>query len=920
MRCFFALTVLFFPLLTFAAQVGDSYEKALKAFYEKDYSAAKIHLKNGLKTSPDFLPARILLGKIYFQQEDCLSSEKENEIALNSGGDWSEILPVLIACKIQLNKVDEGLAIIARYSIENQAILLSLKAKLIKEKEQYAQAITLLNQALVINPNFTDARLTLADIYFRQQKNDQAKALVLEVISGDDSNIPAQLLLARIYEANADNDLALATYDKLLILDSEHTLSLLGKASLLQKLKRTDEALEIILLLRNKMPDNPFVNLLHATIIGAHTDVDTGQQNETQQILRDLRDQLSTIDEDSIPNNQVDLLKGYVSYLNTQYESAFSHFQAYKLNNQHDTSIYKLLAETELKKRNNKSAYQYYLKYVESEPNDEFAAVRLVSLAREFEPFEEYQKRLESSFSLFPKNNSIRNHLVAVYVAQQRNEEAKKILQENSDISDNYQLDIELAKLLISLNELKQAGIVVSNLIAQYPLNPYSHDVAAELYLKAGNTAKAEVFMQQALTLDPDFTPALLALASIRLNEKNYNAANAFINQIKSNDKKVNQLKAALAIEQGDNTTAMQTLALNYEKYKGVDTASSLIELYLRDHQYTQAASLLAEVYPDNRLNTNILDFKVRLALAVNDIKNADKFTGVLFGLYYNNARLLKRLFLFYTQTANLAKQAQVLEQLKNLDVAQDEYLFLVMQYQLNAKKYDNAALSLEKLKQQLGNNISLLEFEYNLLFETKAYAKAEHLISALFHKTGSDKHLKSLIGVLISQEKYREVVTVLEAWIKQYQTDLAAIYLLSSTLEQQNKTTAAITLLEDSLSQVQHSMTHHRLVGLYRNVDDAKALAHAEKAYALSPENYVFSESYGWLLVLNKEYKQGLYYLRLAQAKNTQSPTIIYHVAYALNKLDRPFEAKDLLNKLLKRNIDFDEKAKTIELLNSMP
>ena len=916
MRCFFAFTVLFFPVFTFAAEVGDSYEKALKAFYEKDYSVAKIYLKNDLKTSPDFLPARILLGKVYFHQDDCLSSEKENEIALNSGGDWSEVLPVLIACKIQLNKIDEGLAIIARYSIENQAILLTLKAKLIKEKEQYTQAISLLNQALDINPNLTEAKLTLADIYFRQQKNDQAKALVLDVIRGDDSNILAQLLLARIYEANAENDLALATYDKLLILDSEHTLSLLGKASLLQKLERSDEALEIILLLRHKMPDNPFVNLLHATIIGANTGIDTGQKIETQQILRDLRDQLATIDDNNIPNNQVDLLKGYVNYLNAQYESAFSHFQTYRLNNPHDASIYKLLAETELKKRNNKSAYQYYLTYYKSEPNDEFAVVRLVSLAREFEPFDEYQKRLEDSFRLFPNNNSIRNHLIAIYVAQQKNEKAKKILQLNSNISDNYQLDIELAKLLISLNELKQAGVVVSNLIAQYPLNPYSHDVAAELYLKAGNTEKAAVFMQQALTIEPDFTPALLSLASIELNKKNYSAANALISRIKGNDKKVNQLKAALSIEQGDNASAMKTLALNYEKYKSVDTASALIELYLRDHQYTQAESLLAEIYSDNRLNTNILDFKVRVALAMNDTKSADKYTGALFGLYYNNASLLKRLFLFYTQTGNLTQQQQVLEQLNNLNVAENEYLFLVMQYQLNAKQYDNAALSLQKLKQQLGNNISLLEFEYNLLFETKAYVKAEHLIRALFKKTGSDKHLKSLIGVLLSQEKYVEIVGILDAWVKQYPKDLAAIYLLSSTLAQQNETAAAIALLEDSLLLTPHSMTHHRLAGLYQKIADNKALIHARKAYTLSPENYVFSDSYGWLLVLNEEYTQGLYYLRLAQAKNTQLPGIIYHLAYVLNKLDRPLEAKDLLEKLLNRGVDFDEKAKAIKLL----
>ncbi|KMT66011.1 XrtA/PEP-CTERM system TPR-repeat protein PrsT [Catenovulum maritimum] len=907
----------FISFSVYAEQAGDRYEKALKAFHQGQTEAAVIHLKSSLQISPDFTPARILLGKIYLQQEDCLSSEKELQNALDSGGDWSQILPMLVECKIQLNKIEQAdeLLIQYKYKYQNDPSILTLKSKLLLQQEKYTQAESLLNQVIQYAPDLLEAKLVLAETYEKQLKLESAQTVVQQVLEVSAQNVPANLLFARILESSNQLTESLAIYDKILAFSSENVLALLGKTSILQKLGRGEEALNLVVSLRDRMPNNPFVNLLYATISGANLD----QGRETKSILADINHQLSLVDKEKVPSSQIYLLTGYVNYLTAKYDSARRDFLNYKLMNENDAQIYKILAETEIKRKDTAQAYQYYLEYNFRKPKDEFGLTRLLSLASKHETKQEFKSRLEKAYQAFPHNNSIRNHLVALNIADNNLTQARQLIAQNSSVSNNFLLDLELARLLIQLNELPLAGKVVSSLIQQDALNPHSHQTAANLYLKAGNLPEARKFLEQALAIQADFYPALLTLASIELNAKNYDEVTSILDKVQGNQEEVNGLKASLAIAQGQYYKAINLLEANYLKNKALTTAKSLIELYLRTNEQNKAEALITTIVKENRLDPDVLDFQVRLAIANNQVDSATRALRTLFGLNYDKAQLLKRLFVLNTQAGDLEGQVKIINRLEKLDVEETEILFLTAQYQLNAKQFSKAANSLKQLVSFAGTNESIRELEFNLAFETQDYALAEKIISNLFLTTRKVEHFKSLIGTLLKQAKYSEAEAQLKVWINQYPKDMTAIYLLASCYKQQNKLSLTISLLEKANESLESAITHHKLAYLYQTESLEKAVKHAEKAYKLQSESVAFTDTYGWFLALSERYSEALHYLRLAHAKNASQPDLVYHLAYTLDKLNRHYEAYELLDNVLKRQFEFKNKSNAVKLKDKL-
>ena len=71
------------------------YEEGLVYYGNGDYVAAIIQLKNALRANPDFIPARILAGKIFLILGDEQSAEKELRAAQKLGADSNlQVVPL----------------------------------------------------------------------------------------------------------------------------------------------------------------------------------------------------------------------------------------------------------------------------------------------------------------------------------------------------------------------------------------------------------------------------------------------------------------------------------------------------------------------------------------------------------------------------------------------------------------------------------------------------------------------------------------------------------------------------------------------------------------------------------------------------------------------------------------------------------
>ncbi len=100
----------------------------------------------------------------------------------------------------------------------------------------------------------------------------------------------------------------------------------------------------------------------------------------------------------------------------------------------------------------------------------------------------------------------------------------------------------------------------------------------------------------------------------------------------------------------------------------------------------------------------------------------------------------------------------------------------------------------------------------------------------------------------------------------------------------------------------------------------DRGALAPAERAHALAPQDAAVQDTLGWVLVQQGQLERGLRHLREARLREPGNPEIRYHLAAALARAGRPGEARAELEQALKSDRPFDGAADARRLLGELP
>ncbi len=100
---------------------------------------------------------------------------------------------------------------------------------------------------------------------------------------------------------------------------------------------------------------------------------------------------------------------------------------------------------------------------------------------------------------------------------------------------------------------------------------------------------------------------------------------------------------------------------------------------------------------------------------------------------------------------------------------------------------------------------------------------------------------------------------------------------------------------------------------------DASAALEYAEQAYELASDNPSVGDTYGWVLVNNGKLSEGTRILRDASLRQSRSPLIRYHLAYALAEQGRKEQAFKELQQARKLKMSADLKKDVDQLLNKL-
>ena len=115
-----------------------------------------------------------------------------------------------------------------------------------------------------------------------------------------------------------------------------------------------------------------------------------------------------------------------------------------------------------------------------------------------------------------------------------------------------------------------------------------------------------------------------------------------------------------------------------------------------------------------------------------------------------------------------------------------------------------------------------------------------------------------------------------------------------------------------------------NNLAVIYQSRDDSRARAMAERAYAVAPRNPAVADTLGWVAVQSGDLQQGLTLLQqsVADAGDAASPTVQYHLAYALARTEDPARlerGRDLLDSDLSSKASFDERDDAAKLAHRL-
>ena len=125
-----------------------------------------------------------------------------------------------------------------------------------KNKEDYSQAATFLQKAIMLNPDENDYLYTLAQIFYGNEQYKDAIAIITEAIDNDPENEEFYLERASYYVANEDYRLCLVDTDKVLNLDSFNNDAIYWAAMAYLGLKDYKKAEEKIAICLRFEPDN----------------------------------------------------------------------------------------------------------------------------------------------------------------------------------------------------------------------------------------------------------------------------------------------------------------------------------------------------------------------------------------------------------------------------------------------------------------------------------------------------------------------------------------------------------------------------------------------------------------------------------------------------------------------------------------
>ena len=889
----------------------DAHLEDARAYAQSQNNAAAIvEYKNAIQMDPNAAVPRFELGKLYLQNDNYVSAEKELNKALELGHPASEVIP-LLSVAYQQSGAENALGEVD-YRAEGMTAVESAevgfyKLQALVQLEKLAEAEALLDDLLTLDTQSVYKGLIESYQYVLAEDYTQALTATEALREQAPSNKDVLLQLARLYLLEQKQAEAIGVYEDYTKAFPKDVTSKFAYAALLieqRDLARAEPVVDELLTLNEA---HPLLNTFKGIIESANG-------NHAKALAH-----LETAVQNGRNDQVVRLVAGFSAYQIQDFEAAQRHLTMVASRLPENHPGLRMLADSMLQLGENDEALAV-LNRVEGVTTTDAALFS------------------KAGYQLLREGNVLG---------------AKQMVEKTEAVVDTSPEDLaRLGVLQLSLNDV--TGLVnIEEAVQRAPESAASQNTLLRAYIATGELEKAKVAASEWQEQAPSDALPLVYLASIAIVEEDFTTATDLLNsaeKLEGADKEVAYAKVKLLIAQKqfadaitlvkshikDNPSDVQALTMWYalearekneavvvdylekqlaEESADINLRLLLARIYSRMGEVAKNNSLLASVEGDESTPIAFWNLKGQGLIRENEVEKAKALFERWIEFYPQDKNAVLGMLLILDSQNNYRDGLALTE--KVLAKRPDAQISLL-------KAYFHAMMGQSKPAWEIINSTSdevqALPFVRGILARLYVIDKQpeealEHAEVAYEATPNSDMALL-MVAILEMTGKQAEAFSFLEKHVQNTPNDVRSAMLLAERQIGSDKQTAIATYETILTKTPDNFVVLNNLAFLsYQNGNLDKAETMAKKAVSLQPENADSVDTLAQILIAKGDIEAALnLYSDIATRPILNDEVYLNHVELLL-QMDKSALAK---RRLASREFEKEVSLERIETLKT--
>ncbi len=905
-----------------AENVSHYYEDAQKRRHDGEPKAAIIQLKNALQINPQHLPSLILMGAVYLEQQHAEAAEYYLSEALTNGADLALVGTSLARAYLLLGQYKKILVRLddKKLNSTNRADLLAYHAEAYLGLGRLEDAEKTIKKARSLSSKAALPRVTQITIFLRrgQAKNalESGEALVRE----HPQSAPAWNAYASAQHVHGQLEQALESYSRATSLDPTHVNARIAKIGLLLDLKRDKETVKDLTYLTTEYPNEPRSSYLNALKLARE-----GKTEQSRLALSKAVELFTQLPPEIISRDpQLSLTAALSSYGAKQWEHARKYLESYLQIKKSDIGARKLLGDVYLRLDVPNETIKLLDPYVRVDTKDVSLLTTLAAAYSKTGDHIRATRMLEQAASHDTKSTDLQTRLALSKLSSGNIERGLSALSKLYKL-DNTRTDtgFSLAINYLKTGNYREALPIIEQLIKTEPDNLTYKNLLGITYFSLNAYDKAQKQFESILKSQADFLPARINLAKVELASGNTDTARSQLVSLKKKYPENAKVSLELSRVERSQNQLYKAIDLAKEAYRRNDKASTLMylaELYVLNQEIDKAEKIIWEADSKDPENLNVMEMLARILMMQGENQNA--------------RMILKRM----VRVANfdtywLLNIAQGQEAINQLEDAQYT-LFKATQSKnaslathaayaellIKTKNHDQAQEIAERLIKEYPDSAEGHVLMGQIMMASQHYEKAGQYFQKALKLDPKTGILLLYYRSLLSLQANDKAEQALTHWLKQYPDDddvtrsWAEYLLINNELERSQRLFSKLLGKYPDNPNLNNNMAY-----IMSKLEQSGAETFAQKAVTAKPDNAMFNDTLGWILVGQGKFSEGLAYIREASVRASTNPEIRYHLGYAFHQLGRHSEARMELETALKSGLPFSGKVDAEKLLQRL-